>query len=83
MESRVGEGTTFCVELEGECADGMDSDVSEETDAGILEPGADTLLAGRRFLIAEGYAINCGDYQRASPHVRCGAGSQAKLAPRR
>ena len=58
VESRVGEGTTFCVELEGECADGMDSDVSEETDAGILEPGADTLLAGRRFLIAEDNAIN-------------------------
>ena len=36
----------------------MDSDVSEETDAGILEPGADTLLAGRRFLIAEDNAIN-------------------------
>ena len=58
VESRVGEGTTFCVELEGECADGMDSDVSEETDAGILEPGADTLLAGRRFLIAEDNEIN-------------------------
>ena len=58
VESRVGEGTTFCVELEGEYADGMDSDVSEETDAGILEPGADTLLAGRRFLIAEDNAIN-------------------------
>ena len=58
MESRVGEGTAFCVELEGECADGMDSNAGGETDAEILEPGADTLFTGRRFLIAEDNAIN-------------------------
>ena len=58
VESRVGEGTTFCVELEGECADGMDSDVSEETDAGILEPGRTRFWPAAVSLIAEDNAIN-------------------------
>ena len=58
VESKVGRGTSFCVELEAECADGTDSDMIGEREAGITDTGEDTLFAGRRFLIAEDNPIN-------------------------
>ncbi|WP_347559667.1 ATP-binding protein [Clostridium sp. AM58-1XD] len=57
VESRVGEGTVFLVELEGEAAAAGESTAEMEETETVNEE-AEKLLEGRRFLIAEDNAIN-------------------------
>lgn len=58
VKSRPCQGSTFCVELEGECADGELENSGEKGGAGFTDPADKKLLDGRRFLIAEDNAIN-------------------------
>ncbi len=58
VKSLPHRGSTFCVELEGECADGELENPGEKGGAEFPDAANRKLFAGRRFLIAEDNAIN-------------------------
>ena len=58
VKSLPHRGSTFCVELEGECADGELENPGERGGAESPDAANRKLFAGRRFLIAEDNAIN-------------------------
>lgn len=60
VESLMNEGSTFCVELEFEPAQGDNSgdETDDDADEMLIGEAQDRILSGRRFLIAEDNALN-------------------------